>query len=358
VNVEVIGGKTTRAGPRTFALALFVLCAATVLQQANAQAPTDLNVSGTTWDCRMDKSKIDSVGLSTGPPSEDHVLITFNPGGPSVTARLLSDRPQAPTGDAKIDWQFGDWKQEGATVRWVSKGTVGTFHAPLSRNGDAERMLELKISEDGKQGQLLSHSTTDTAVFHCQLQSPLPYTDPPVKNASTSSLQTVPAPPVVDVRVSPADSRLLTEAEMAVLRDSLRWEPESAPLRYGGTAASYLVDNQGRKLGSIQVHWTKTVAPKGTRSEPGGPAVGSFIVQMENGTSCGFLGQAELDGPKGLIILSSFDLDSWVGLGQPGSGQTIRVEGDADLPNPNLSIVLKPLEVSSALSACTTPKNP
>lgn len=121
---------------------------------------------------------------------------------------------------------------------------------------------------------------------------------------------------------------------------------------------SYLVDKEGQKLGSIRVQWTKTVVPKGTSSLPGGPAVGSFTLQIENGTSCGFLGQAELDDPKGFVVVSSLDLDSWVGLDQPGSGQTIRVEGDAGLPNPNPRIVLKPLAAGSALSACMTPKNP
>ncbi len=170
------------------------------------------------------------------------------------------------------------------------------------------------------------------------------------------------APPasssLVDVRYSGADSRPLSGAEMAALRDSLHWDPEVARLPNGGTAISYLVDKEGRRLGSIQVQWAKTVVPKGTPSQPGEPPVGSFAVQLENGTSCGFLGEAELDDSKGIVILSSFELDSWVGLGQPRAGQTIRVEGEADLPSANPTILLKPLEVSSTLSACLTPKNP
>jgi hypothetical protein len=169
--------------------------------------------------------------------------------------------------------------------------------------------------------------------------------------ASTSSS-------VVDVRYSARDSRPLSSAEMEALRDSLHWEPEMARLPSGGTAISYLVDKEGRRLGSIQIQWTRTVVPKGTPSQPAGPPVGSFTVQLENGTSCGFLGEAELDDPKGVAILSSFELDSWVGLGQPRAGQTVRVEGEADLPSANPTILLKPLEVSSTLSACLTPKNP
>jgi hypothetical protein len=358
VNYEVIGDKTTKVGPLRFSFALFVLCAATVAQQANAQHPAERDVSGTTWDCRINLSQVDASGRITGADSEDHVLITFNPGGSSVSAKLLSNRPTTPIDNGQYDWSFGEWKQEGVTVRSVSNGTVESFHAQPWSRGDAERMMELKISGDRMQGQLLSHSTTEPAVFQCRLQSSIPGASPPLSTASNSSPRPVPESSGVDVRFGSADSRLLTESEMAALRDSLHWEPESAPLRYGGTAASYLLDNQGHRLGSIRVQWTKTAAPKGTRSEPAGPAVGSFTVQMENGTSCGFLGQAELDGPKGVVIVSSVDLDLWVGLGQPGSGQTIRVEGDADLPNPNPSIVLKPLAVSSALSACTTPKNP
>jgi hypothetical protein len=180
---------------------------------------------------------------------------------------------------------------------------------------------------------------------------------------AASGIRRSPAPAsasssVVDVRYFAGDSRPLTGAEMATLRDSLHWEPEVARLPNGGTTVSYLVDKDGRKLGSIQVQWTKTVIPKGTPSQPGGPPVGSFTVQLENGTSCGFLGEAELDDPKGVAILSSFELDSWVGLGQPRAGQTVRVEGEAELPSANPTIFLKPLEVSSTLSACLTQKNP
>jgi hypothetical protein len=286
------------------------------------------------------------------------MLLTFNPGGSSVTSKLLSDHPQPSGDDGAGDWSFGDWKQEGATVRSVSNGTVESFHAQPWNDGDAEKMMELKRSGDRMQGRLLSHSTTDSADIQCQLQSPHLDSNASMANASNASSLPGPGSPVVDVRVSSAYTRILTSGEMAALRDSLHWEPESAILRNGGTAESNLVDNAGRKLGSIRVQWIKTVAPKGTRSEPAGPVVGSFTVEMMNGTSCGFLGQAELDGPKGSIILGSVELDSWVGLHQPGPGETIRVDGDVVLPSPNPSILLRPLVVSSALSACVTPRNP
>ena len=167
-----------------------------------------------------------------------------------------------------------------------------------------------------------------------------------------------PSSKTADVRFTKADSRMLSDAEMAALRDSLRWDPELVPLPPGGTAVSNLLDDQGRKLGAIRVQWIKTVAPKGAHPEPAEPPVGSFAVELENDSSCGFLAQAELDGPKESVIVSSVELDSWIGLHQPGSGQTYRVEGDAELPNENRKIVLKPLTVSSTLSACTTPKNP
>jgi hypothetical protein len=166
------------------------------------------------------------------------------------------------------------------------------------------------------------------------------------------------ASPVEDVRYSTEDSRPLNGAEMAALRDSLHWEPESVPLTYGGSAVSNLLDKVGRRLGSIRVQWTKTVVPESANTAPAGPAVGYFTVKMENATSCGFLGEAELQDSKGHVVVSGFDLDTWVGLGQPGSGQTIEVEGDAELPNPNVELVLKPIAVSSTLSACTTPKTP
>lgn len=358
MNFVVIGDKTTRAGWVTFALALFVLRAATVPQQARAQSPTARDMSGTTSDCSIDSSKVDGRGQHYGSHHEDQVLITFNPGGSSVSARLLGDSPPAVAGDARDDWSFGEWKQEGVTVRLVSNGTAESFHAQPWGAGDAERMTELKTSGDQMHGQPFFHATSDSAVFLCHLQSPPPNASPSTSTARKSSSPPVPGPSRVDVRINSADSRLLTEAEMAALRDSLRWKPESAPLPHGGTAVSYLVDEEGHRLGSIRVQWTKTVVPKLTPSQPGGSAVGSFTLQMENGTSCGFLGQAELDDAQGVVVVSSIDLDSWVGLHQPGSGQTIQVEGDAELPKPNPSIVLKPLEVSSTLSACMTPKNP
>jgi hypothetical protein len=334
------------------------MCALTVTQRATAQSPTDPDVSGTTWDCRIVWGKTETAGRLAAPSHEDHILFTFNPGGSSVSAKLLGDRPEHSTEDAQEDWSFGDWKQEGATVRSVSNGTVGSFQAQPWNSGDAERMMELKILGDRMQGRLLSHSNTDFATLRCQLQSPLHDSNASMTDSSNADSQTVPGSPVVDVRISSTYTRILTLGEMAALRDSLHWEPESAPLHHGGTAESFLVDNAGRRLGAIRVQWTKTVAPKGTRSEPAGPAVGSFTFEMQNGTSCGFLGQAELDTPKGSVILGSVELDSWVGLHQPGPGETIRVEGDEVLPSPNPSIVLRPLVVSSALSACVTPRNP
>ena len=358
MNYEVIGDNPTRVSRLTLALALTVLFLTTFVQHANAQSLADRDVSGTTWDCRIESNKIHEDVPLAEVKHDDHVLITFNPGGSSVSVMPFSDRPSDPAADGQVDWSFGEWKQEGATVRSVSNGTVESFHAQSRNDGDAERMLELKISGDQMQGRLLSHSTTNLAVFHCQLQTLAANSAPPVSTVSRANSQTVPASPAVEVRVSSADSRILTSAEMATLRDSLHWEPDSVPLHHGETAVSYLLDNQGHRLGSIRVQWTRTVATKGTRSQPADPPVGFFILEIENGTSCGFLGQAELDGPKGSVIVSSVDIDSWVGLHQPGSGETIRVEGDAVLPSPNPPIVLRPLAVGSALSACMTPKNP
>jgi hypothetical protein len=353
VNYEVIEDKSNTGGPLTFVSVLIVLCVITFVQHANAQSSTDRDVSGTTWECRIESNNED--GGLTGGKNGDHVLITFDSGGSSITAKPLNDQAPVRTHNGKLDWSFGEWKQEGATVQSVSNGTLESFHDQPWNDGDAERMLELKISGDQMQGRLLSHSTTDLSVFHCQLQTLLPNS---VSTGTNASPPVVPAAPVVDVRVTSADSRILTSAEMAALRDSLHWEPESVPLRNGGTAVSNLLDNQGHTLGSIRVQWTKTVASKGTRSQPADPPVGSFSLEIENGTSCGFLAQAELEGPKGSVIVSSVDIDSWVGLHQPGSGETIRVGGDAVLPNPNLTIVLRPLAVGSALSACLTPKRP
>ncbi len=163
---------------------------------------------------------------------------------------------------------------------------------------------------------------------------------------------------IVDVRFTKAASRILTDNEMAALRDSLRWEPELVQIPNKGVAVSHLMDKDGRNLGSIQIQWTRTVVSKDSDSGARDSAVGSFTLQMENATSCGFLGQAELVDKKGDVIVASLDLDSWVGLHQPAPGETIRVEGEASLPIRTPALTLKPVEVGSTLSACTTPQNP
>jgi hypothetical protein len=329
----------------TLVFALAVGFTATASQQAKAQSYTDRDIAGTAWDCVIDVGK-NTQRVASGRPSEtlseDHLRISFNPGGLLVFGKGADGPAQRLTEDEPQDWTSGEWKQDGETVLLASNGTVESFHAQPWKDGYAEKMIELKISGGQMQGQLLSHSNSEPTAIRCQLDSG--------RDAVEHNSQSVSGASSVDVRFSSADSRLLTDSEMAALRDSLHWEPESAQVTRGGTAVSNLLDREGHKLGSIGVQWTKTVAPKG------GPAVESFILQIENQSSCGFLAEAEFDDHKGDVVVSNLELDSLVGLHQPASGQITRVEGEAELPNP--IIVLKPIAVSSTLSACTTPLKP
>src|SRR5258708_7208751 len=144
--------QAVRSSLFLFLIALFVI---TSVQHANAQSSTDRDVSGTTWDCRIESNTED--GRLAGIKNGDHVLITFDPGGSSITAKPLDDQAPVLTHNGEFDWSFGEWKQEGATVRSVSNGTVESFHDRPWNDRDAERMLELKISGDQMQGRLLSH---------------------------------------------------------------------------------------------------------------------------------------------------------------------------------------------------------
>src|SRR4029077_18040150 len=110
VNYEVIGDNPTRVSPLTLALALIVLFLTTFVQHTNAQSLTDPDVSGTTWDCRIESNKIHEDVPLAEIKHDDHVLITFNPGGSSVTITPFNDRPSDPAADGQVDWSFGEWK--------------------------------------------------------------------------------------------------------------------------------------------------------------------------------------------------------------------------------------------------------
>jgi hypothetical protein len=166
------------------------------------------------------------------------------------------------------------------------------------------------------------------------------------------------SPAQIDVRYLPVDSRPLSDAEMRDLRNSLRWEPDSAALTPGGTARSNLVDDKGRRLGSVLVRWDKTTTPKATQSRSPGQNRGYFTVQVENGTSCVFQSSAELDDTQGFIAVGGVTWSGWLTLHQPERGQTSQARGDAALTQAYPSLVLKPLTAYSTLSACMTPKNP
>jgi hypothetical protein len=163
-------------------------------------------------------------------------------------------------------------------------------------------------------------------------------------------------PAQIDVRYLSADSRPLTDAEMRDLRNSLRWDPESVPLSPGGAARSNLVDDKGRRLGSVLVRWDKAVTPK--TAQASGTPRGHFTLQIENGTSCVFQSSAEIDDSQGFVVVSGVTWSGWLTLHQPERGQTSQAQGDAALSQAYPSLALKPLTAYSTLSGCMTPKNP
>ncbi len=176
----------------------------------------------------------------------------------------------------------------------------------------------------------------------------------PVPSGSVRSTSNPQVPAEVDIRYMQVDSRPLTDAEMTEVRNSLRWEPDSVPLAPGGAGRSNLVDDKGRKLGSVLVRWEKPSAPKTAQRTQ----QNHFTVQVENGSSCVFLSSAELDDSQGFIVVSGVTWSGWLTLHQPDRGQTSQVKGDAPLPQTYPSLVLKPLTAYSTLSACLTPRNP
>ncbi|MGC1424346.1 MAG: tetratricopeptide repeat protein [Terracidiphilus sp.] len=167
------------------------------------------------------------------------------------------------------------------------------------------------------------------------------------------------APPPIDIRYVPGDSRAVTDAEMYEIRNSLRWEPESVALMPGGTARSNLVDGKGQKMGSVLIRWDKTTT-QATGKNPAHPDQwrGHFSMQIENGTSCRFTSSAELDDSQGFVVVTDAIWSSWMAQHQPDGGQTSQAHGDVAWTQNFPSLALKPLTAYSTLSACTTPKNP
>lgn len=171
----------------------------------------------------------------------------------------------------------------------------------------------------------------------------------PAAATSNSAQPSAPAAPTpVDVRFFPnSDSRPLTDAEMRDLQNSLRWDPESAPLTQGGTARSNLVDDKGRTLGSVLVRWERR-APGSTQA--------TFTIQLQNGTSCFFHSSAELDDAQGFIVVGGPVWAGWLTLNQPSAGETKQAQGRASV-NGSQSLSLKPATAYSTLSGCMTPKS-
>ena len=181
------------------------------------------------------------------------------------------------------------------------------------------------------------------------------------QSSQPRDVQSAPSPQLpaqIDLRYLRVDSRPLTDAEMRDLRNSLHWEAESVPLTLGGAARSNLVDDKGRRFGSILVRWDRTTTPKATPSKAPGEIRGYFTVQIENGTSCALQSSAEFDDNQGFIVVSGVTWGGWLTLHQPERGQTSQVQGSTAMNQAYASLVLKPLTAYSTLSACMTPKNP
>jgi len=198
----------------------------------------------------------------------------------------------------------------------------------------------LKCRQSIQQSQMAASSAQVTVAQTMQA---------PASGTPSTTPSTPQAPTPVDVRYFPnSDSRPLTDAEMRSLQNSLRWDPESAPLTQGGTARSNLVDDKGRTLGSVLVRWERR-APGATQA--------TFTVQIQNGTSCFFHSSAELDDAQGFIVIGGPVWAGWLTLSQPTAGETKQAQGRAALSGNVQSLSLKPATAYSTLSGCMTPKN-
>jgi hypothetical protein len=162
----------------------------------------------------------------------------------------------------------------------------------------------------------------------------------------------------IDIRYFPGDSRAVTDVEMREIRNSLRWDPETAVLMQGGTARSNLIDGKGRKMGSVLVRWDKTTAPGADKNSTHPDRWrGHFSIQIENSTSCRFTSSAELDDSQGFVVVTGETWNRWMTQHQPDGGQTSLTRGDVAWTQTFPSLALKPLTAYSTLSACTTPQN-
>ena len=297
--------------------------------------------------------------------------------GPSSQLTALPSQPSRPSCDPNWSPKFSQinilgFDSSPASVRQITDQQVAKY------GGVAQSIREVESEEVSYRQQLVQQQNDGNADGVNQVQQLIQFSDGMLDilrcrqqiasqassvapGPSGSAAGAVPSgnarsttspPAQIDVRYLQVDSRPLTDAEMRDLRNSLRWEPDSYPLSPGGAASSNLVDDKGRKLGSVRVWWDKTGNTKTATT------LGHFRIQVENATSCVLQSSAELEDNQGFVVVSAVTWGRWLTLHQPEPNQVSLVEGSATMNQSYPSLVLKPLTADSTLSACMTPKTP
>ena len=169
-----------------------------------------------------------------------------------------------------------------------------------------------------------------------------------------ASTATPPAPPTpTDVRYTAGGTRMLTDDEYDQLRQGLHYDPATAVLNVGGTAASNLVDGTGAILATVAVQWIKT---EGTS----GPApLARFRGTLTNRSNCLFSSDAVMvlpNQPDDVWGVNSGTWLTWVTPNEPLPGQSKTFLGNATLRSAYSTFVFKPLDAEHALTQCRTAK--
>jgi len=135
------------------------------------------------------------------------------------------------------------------------------------------------------------------------------------------------------------------EAPNVVYDSMLKWSPETAQVKLGGSTQIQLQDGSGKALASVRLTW----------SSQEGPAAG-FTLVLENSSRCVFTSSAELQTPDGETVVTSKDWQSWTGQKNPAPGRANEFSTEISLAKASTVLELRPADPRSAgtLSQCRT----
>jgi TPR repeat protein len=280
-------------------------------------------------------------------------MYQFGQGVPRDYAQALAWYQKAATaGDAWGEWNLGVMYANGLGVAkdpemaalWQGKAKQSGPRLP-SDPVQLAATLNYSNSATGPQGNSAAPSPSAPA------SSP---DDSTATSQASPSCGTAASPPpqsqVVDVRYTPPETRIITDEELANLKQGLHYDPPCAPLAPGGSATTTLVDGADRALASITVQWLST-------SGPSAAPTANFRITLQNMSNCEISPQATLAIPGSAIGADAVGFATWgqwVALHDPSGGESQTFDGTATLDQDYRTLILNPKNPELALSQCRT----